>query len=318
MTTSPVTGAEAPASAPASQKFTIGFVFPMLSGHINPSLAVARSLVADGHAVHYVAREQMRKAIEDTGAVLHIDAEVVLATMGTVLTGDSPDIGWEARPAGADGQPRGLRSRELCRAAWAGVFDAFGSESADKGALILVAVGPQADPLGDLKPPPNAVCLPTLPQVDILRVGVDVFLTHGGQNSFSEGLANGAPLVVCPGFGDQVENACRAESLGAGLQVPRPDPDEGAEADAISEYRRAVAQALARAASEPSFKAAAGKCMDRLRSAGGVPRAVALIAAAAANGGNGAPGAAVAEGDACKRRKFSSPLHDVSSEAVRA
>jgi len=51
------------------------FVFPMASGHINPSLPVARSLVALGHEVHYLCREQMREAIEDTGSVFHSEVE---------------------------------------------------------------------------------------------------------------------------------------------------------------------------------------------------------------------------------------------------
>ena len=35
-----------------------------------------------------------------------------------------------------------------------------------------------------------------LRQVDLLRLGVDVFLTHGGQNSFMEALSTGVPMVV--------------------------------------------------------------------------------------------------------------------------
>merc|ERR1719401_1304524 len=52
------------------------FVFPLASGHINPSLPVSRSLVEAGHEVHYVCREQMREAIEGTGAALHLDTEI--------------------------------------------------------------------------------------------------------------------------------------------------------------------------------------------------------------------------------------------------
>ena len=54
---------------------SFAFVFPMASGHINPSLAIARSLVGLGHEVHYLCREQMREAIEDTGARFHSDIE---------------------------------------------------------------------------------------------------------------------------------------------------------------------------------------------------------------------------------------------------
>ena len=55
---------------------SFAFVFPMASGHINPSLAIARSLVSLGHEVHYLCREQMREAIEDTGASFHSDIQM--------------------------------------------------------------------------------------------------------------------------------------------------------------------------------------------------------------------------------------------------
>ena len=54
---------------------SFGFIFPMASGHINPSLAIARSLLQQGHEVHYLCRQQMQEAIEDTGAVFHSDIE---------------------------------------------------------------------------------------------------------------------------------------------------------------------------------------------------------------------------------------------------
>merc|ERR1712186_1985 len=98
----------------------------------------------------------------------------------------------------ADGVPLcSLTGQELCQAAWGAVFDAFGSRVAEEGALIVVSLGPQKDPLGDLRVPPNAIRAPFVAQVDILKAGVDIFLTHGGQNSFTEALASGVPLVVC-------------------------------------------------------------------------------------------------------------------------
>lgn len=56
--------------------------------------------------------------------------------------------------------------------------------------------------------------------LQVLKAGVDLFLTHGGQNSFMESLMAGTPVVVCPGFGDQIANAMRAEMTGA---LPRKD-----------------------------------------------------------------------------------------------
>jgi len=202
---------------------------------------------------------------------------VVLVSMGTVITGDMPGMGWEGRKQGADGKPRGLTGRELCQAAWAGAFDAFGEEDAEAGPLLVVSLGPQENPLGDLVAPSNVVCAAVLPQVELLKAGVDLFLTHGGQNSFTESLAHATPVVVCPGFGDQIVNASKALSLGVGLKVDRPDPDVGAEADAAAKYRAQVCQALRTVLQESRFAASAAACSKRLRAAGGVHRAVELI-----------------------------------------
>ena len=55
-------------------------------------------------------------------------------------------------------------------------------------------------------------------------------MTHAGQNSFTEALSAGTPMVACPGFGDQLANAQRVERLGVGRQVPRPAAAGAAEA----------------------------------------------------------------------------------------
>lgn len=65
-----------------------GFIFPMASGHINPSLPIARALVEKGHEVHYLCREQMREAIEDTGAFFHSE----ISEMPELYEGRNPDI----------------------------------------------------------------------------------------------------------------------------------------------------------------------------------------------------------------------------------
>lgn len=204
---------------------------------------------------------------------------VVMVSMGTVVTGDSPQLGWSGRLNGADGEPHGLTGRELCHGAWGGAFDAFGAASAEEGPLLLVSLGPQPDALGGLAPPPNAVCLPYLPQVDALKAGIVVFLTHGGQKSFTEALDCATPVVVCPGFGDQIVNSRKAVKLGVGLKVDRPDPDRGQEAEAVVEYRAQVACALREVASEPRFRTAAARCADRLHRAGGVTRAAEIVLA---------------------------------------
>mmetsp|Transcript_58176 Transcript_58176/g.175894 ORF Transcript_58176/g.175894 Transcript_58176/m.175894 type:complete len:542 (+) Transcript_58176:123-1748(+) len=263
---------------------------------VGPLLDRAGAQRAGGHKDHSAA-DTLPVVGEDTSAsgtdddvlsraeAAHASGRpVVLVSMGTVITGDAPEVGWTGRKAGPDGQPRGLSGRELCQAAWAGVFDACGAARAGDGPLLVVAVGPQANPMGQVQVPPNALCAPVLPQVDILKAGVDLFLTHGGQNSFTEALSHATPVVVCPGFGDQPVNACKAVALGVGLKVDRPDPDEGEEAEAAAEYRAEVCRCLRSVLRDPAFGAAAARCAAGLRAAGGVPRAVEVVLAAAAAG----------------------------------
>ena len=64
------------------------FIFPMASGHLNPSLPVARALVEGGHQVSYLCREQMRDAIEGTGAEFHDE----VLEMPEMYEGRSPDM----------------------------------------------------------------------------------------------------------------------------------------------------------------------------------------------------------------------------------
>lgn len=202
--------------------------------------------------------------------------QVVLVSMGTVITGDGM-LGWHHREGGADGVHPGLTGCELCRGAWGGAFDAFGRSQAEEGPLVLVALGPQPDALGPLELPANCIAMPMLPQVDLLKAGVQLFLTHGGQNSFMEALAQGIPVVVCPGFGDQVENAAKAERLGVGLRVSRPRPAVEEVERAAQQYRVDVAQALSTVCKQEHFKVAATQCMEGLRHAGGVPRVVEIM-----------------------------------------
>lgn len=206
--------------------------------------------------------------------------KVVLVSMGTVLTSDDPFLGWNGRLSGEDGRPRGLTGRELSQTAWAGAFDAFGSDGTDDGALIVVSVGKRPDALQGVQVPPNAMCLPGVPQVDILKAGVDVFLTHGGQNSFSEAMSQATPVVICPGFGDQKVNSRKAVDLGVGLKADRPDPDLGTEAEAMVSYRNDVRHAILEVIANPQvYRKNAQRCCKNLEQAGGVPRAVEVVLA---------------------------------------
>lgn len=201
--------------------------------------------------------------------------KVVYISMGTVITGDSPEVGWANRMK-VENQERGFTGKELCQAAWRGAFEALGSDAPD-APLLLVSLGPQADALENLELPKNAFCLPSMPQVDLLKSGVDLFLTHGGQNSFMESLSVGTPVVVCPGFADQPVNAQKAADIGVGLQVKRPVCELEEVEQEILKYKAEVKAAVTEVYQNKSFQSRAEQCSQELRDAGGVDRAVDLL-----------------------------------------
>eukprot|EP00913_Durusdinium_trenchii_P010204 g9565.t1 len=201
---------------------------------------------------------------------------IVAVSMGTVVTGGDKVAGWDA-----DFNGQSITGRELCRAVWAGTFDAC----MGKDILIVTALGLQPEPLQDIEVPSNALCVTSFAQVELLKAGVDVFVTHGGQNSFMEAISFAIPMVVCPGFGDQVVNAAKAMALGVGLKVDRPVIVSKEEApEAAIRYREALSGALHRVLSEASFRAAAEVQANSLRSAAGVPMAVDVVVKAAQAG----------------------------------
>lgn len=63
----------------------------------------------------------------------------------------------------------------------------------------------------------------------------DIFITHGGNNSFQEAVVKRVPLVVIPFFGDQPRVAKRAEELGIGINLrPAAEIDTRADKDFLS------------------------------------------------------------------------------------
>merc|ERR1712196_507673 len=98
---------------------------------------------------------------------------------------------------------------------------------------------------------------------------------------FTEALSSSTPLVVCPGFGDQPVNAQKAVDMGVGLKVDRPDCDPGQERETVAAYRAEVKSALLASFANSSLKARAAACGKSLQAAGGVPRAVEIVLAAA-------------------------------------
>jgi MGT family glycosyltransferase len=79
----------------------------------------------------------------------------------------------------------------------------------------IVSMGPQADriTLAD-----NMVGAQMLPQTKVIPQ-VDLVISHGGNNTVTETLHFGKPLIVLPLFWDQYENAQRIDELGLGIRL---------------------------------------------------------------------------------------------------
>lgn len=83
---------------------------------------------------------------------------------------------------------------------------------------ILMTVGRNTDRglFGEL--PENVLLRNFVPQLQILP-HVDAVISHGGNNTVTETLMHGLPLLVIPISADQPESAGRVEACGAGLRL---------------------------------------------------------------------------------------------------
>ena len=74
-------------------------------------------------------------------------------------------------------------------------------------------------PMGDLiELPDNMVGASIVPQTKVIPQ-VDLVITHGGNNTTTEALHFGKPMVVLPLFWDQYDNAQRMHELGLGVRL---------------------------------------------------------------------------------------------------
>jgi MGT family glycosyltransferase len=89
---------------------------------------------------------------------------------------------------------------------------------------VIVSKGPQHEML---RLADNMAGEEFLPQTRILPM-VDAVITHGGNNTVTECLHFGRPMVVLPLFWDQYDNAQRVDETGFGIRLDtyRHSPDE--------------------------------------------------------------------------------------------
>jgi zeaxanthin glucosyltransferase len=83
-------------------------------------------------------------------------------------------------------------------------------------AVLSVGQGADLTQFGEL--PENILLRNYVPQYELLR-HVDAVISHGGNNTVTETLLNGKPLIVIPITGDQPESAGRVVKAEAGLRL---------------------------------------------------------------------------------------------------
>jgi len=133
------------------------------------------------------------------------------------------------------------------------------------GASVVMSVGGRVDPASLGPVPSNFVIRARVSQLEVLR-SADVFVTHGGMNSFHEALSLGVPMVSIPFHEEQRTVARQCAAHGCGVHVARP------EAGAIAE---AVREVLAR----PSYRERCARLSRELRESGGAAAAADSILA---------------------------------------
>ena len=84
---------------------------------------------------------------------------------------------------------------------------------------VVVSMGPRAD---ELRLADNMVGAAIVPQTKVIPQ-VDLVITHGGNNTTTESLHFGKPMIVLPLFWDQYDNAQRVHETGYGRRLATYD-----------------------------------------------------------------------------------------------
>ncbi len=106
-----------------------------------------------------------------------------------------------------------------------------------------------------------------LPQTRIIPL-VDAVITHGGNNTTTEAVHYGKPMIVLPLFWDQYDNAQRVDERGFGVRL-----------DTYRFSAGEMSEALTRVLGDVALRARVAAAGERVRSSDGLRRAADLIEA---------------------------------------
>lgn len=122
---------------------------------------------------------------------------------------------------------------------------------------VIISTGTNSCNFGSL--PDNIQVYESVDQMAVLSIA-DVFITHCGMNSASEGLYFEVPLILCPQTPEQGAVAARTAELGAGVLLDSYGKDD---------IKKAVETVL----NDAKYKEAAKKISESFKSAGGAKEA---------------------------------------------
>ncbi len=140
---------------------------------------------------------------------------------------------------------------------------------ADTPHRYIVSAGPRHD---EYTLAENMIGAEFLPQTSVLP-HVDAVITHGGNNTVTESMWFGLPMVVLPIFWDQHDNAQRVDECGHGIRLPT-----------YALTAEALSAALERVLADSALRARAAAAGERLRAHAGTVRAAELIERVAVTG----------------------------------
>jgi MGT family glycosyltransferase len=140
-----------------------------------------------------------------------------------------------------------------------GLIDTLASES---DLRIVVSLGPQHELL---RLPKHMTGAEYLPQTAILP-HADAVITHGGNNTVTESVHFGSPMVVLPIFWDQHDNAQRVQECGLGIRL-----------DTYVHTPSELLEALRRQLADAALRARMAAISRRLRASPGTAKAAAQI-----------------------------------------
>jgi zeaxanthin glucosyltransferase len=179
------------------------------------SLSAGHPTVPDAFAAHGDV------VLYNYPAELHPASRSVLlprhAFLGSVVRGETPDpevAAWLGRP---DPRPLVVVSFGTFLSARSDLLARVAAALRNVDARVAIAIGSNdRHALGS--PPDDWLVRPSVPQVALLGEAA-LLVSHGGNNSVTEALAQGVPLVVLPISTDQFDGAAAVERHAAGIAL---------------------------------------------------------------------------------------------------